>query len=550
MPALMTGLRASAAPCVDAACEEAKALAQGRDALRAGNFSEAIATLRSGLDRLAATPGDPALQPLHTALGEVFSAQGDLAEAAAHYEAALNLTPWSISALCDLAAIFFKMRRLDESATLYRAALHVDPRHWPARINLALTLRSARRFGECKSLLLELAAEQPNNGFVYNQLGKLHALGGEFEAALGFFQQAAGLDPLDSDSIFWIGGVKQAMGDIDGAKADYARAAKIKPLFKQPARQSPPAFSVLLLCAPATGNTPVAYITGQSAYETQLLLLLPDVSYDASLLRRSGHILFNIVSDADQAGQLLALASDLADSIGLPVINHPRTVQQTARDIVAGRLQSIEGARTPRTVRHAASAGAPVEALQPVIDMSFPLLARPAGTHGGDAFEKIHDWLALSSFIERHPGTDRYLIEYIDYASPDGYFRKYRFIFVDDEILPYHLAIGQDWKVHHATTDMINHAWMQDEERAFLEDPRVFFNARQYDVLHAIQKTVDLDYFGIDCGLDRAGNVVVFEVNASMLVHQNNQRFPYKTPFVRNIKEAFDNMLAKRRVSL
>ncbi len=103
--------------------------------------------------------------------------------------------------------------------------------------------------------------------------------------------------------------------------------------------------------------------------------------------------------------------------------------------------------------------------------------------------------------------------------------------------------------MHHATTDMIKHAWMQDEEHAFLEDPRAFFDERQYGVLRAIQKTVDLDYFGIDCGLDRAGDVVAFEVNASMLVHQNNERFPYKIPFVRNIKETFDDMLVKRRAT-
>ncbi len=343
MAASMTGQPASTALCYSAPEPAAEALTRGHHALGAGDFADAIATLQSALD--TSTPGDPALQPLHTALGGIFAAQGDLAEASAHYEAALNLTPWSTSALCDLANIFFKLRRFDEAATLYRAALYVEPTHWSARINLALTLRSSHRLGECKSLLLELAAEHPNNGLVYNQLGKVHALGQDFKTALVFFQKAAALNPLDSDSLFWIGGVRQAMGDVDAAKADYARAAKVQPLFKQPARQSPPAFSVLLLCAPSAGNTPVTYITAQSAYETQLLLLLPDVSYDAAPLRRSGQILFNLVSDADQAGGLLNSASDLVDSIGLPVINHPRKVQQTARDIVAGRLQSIEGCR-------------------------------------------------------------------------------------------------------------------------------------------------------------------------------------------------------------
>jgi hypothetical protein len=37
----------------------------------------------------------------------------------------------------------------------------------------------------------------------------------------------------------------------------------------------------------------------------------------------------------------------------------------------------------------------------------------------------------------------------------------------------------------------------------------------------------------------------VFEVNASMLVHEGNEEFPYKAPFVLRIKLAFDEMLRK-----
>jgi hypothetical protein len=37
----------------------------------------------------------------------------------------------------------------------------------------------------------------------------------------------------------------------------------------------------------------------------------------------------------------------------------------------------------------------------------------------------------------------------------------------------------------------------------------------------------------------------VFEVNASMLVHERNDDFPYKAPFVLRIKLAFDAMLQK-----
>jgi hypothetical protein len=155
----------------------------------------------------------------------------------------------------------------------------------------------------------------------------------------------------------------------------------------------------------------------------------------------------------------------------------------------------------------------------------------------------LRSWLLRS--LAQCSDTDRYLIEYIDYRSDDGYFRKYRFIFVDGQILPYHLAIGSDWKLHHDSTDMADQQWMQREEESFLNDPASVFDSGHYRALREIQQRIGLDYFGIDCGLDRSENLVVFEVNASMLVHDRNEEFPYKAPFVLRIKSAFDEMLRK-----
>ena len=86
---------------------------------------------------------------------------------------------------------------------------------------------------------------------------------------------------------------------------------------------------------------------------------------------------------------------------------------------------------------------------------------------------------------------------------------------------------------------------MQQEEEAFLTNSTAVFGASQHEVLHEIRRRVGLDYFGIDCGLDTSGNIVVFEVNASMLVHARNEGFLYKTPAVERIKLAFDTLLRK-----
>jgi hypothetical protein len=86
---------------------------------------------------------------------------------------------------------------------------------------------------------------------------------------------------------------------------------------------------------------------------------------------------------------------------------------------------------------------------------------------------------------------------------------------------------------------------MQDEEKAFLADPGAVFSPAHHDALAAIRAAIGLEFFGIDCALDRDGDIVVFEVNASILIHDDNADFPYKTPYCARIKDALDRMVTR-----
>jgi hypothetical protein len=299
------------------------------------------------------------------------------------------------------------------------------------------------------------------------------------------------------------------------------------------------------LYAPFGGNTPTELLFQDAFFDTDTLALFAERDYDTAVLGQNIQLVVNLVSDADQTEALLPLAAELADRFGLPVLNHPRKVQQTTRDAVAVLLQGLPGCRIPQALRLKAGVDHSEAALKAILPFASSCLARPVGTHGGDDFEKIEDIAALAAFLSHRSDCDHYLIEYIDYLSADGHFRKYRFIFIGDQVLPYHLCIGREWKLHHINTDMAHQPWMQQEEAAFLNDSTAAFGPAQMKALHAIRERVGLDYFGIDCGLDRDGNVVVFEVNASMLVHARNEGFAYKDPAVRRIKLAYDAMLRK-----
>ena len=90
--------------------------------------------------------------------------------------------------------------------------------------------------------------------------------------------------------------------------------------------------------------------------------------------------------------------------------------------------------------------------------------------------------------------------------------------------------------------------WMRDEEEVFLDNPAGVFGPGAMAALEMIRRIIGLDYFGIDCSVDAQGKIVVFEVNATMLIHLHNEGFEYKTPHVMKIKAAFERLLEQRAV--
>jgi tetratricopeptide (TPR) repeat protein len=545
-----TALATSLPDSDTAASFVAQQLRIGLEFYASGMIEQAIAAYQLGLAAVGnQAPGSlpvETIAALHSKLGNAYMVYGGLESAAENYKAALRLAPHLTDCWCNLGNVHLKTGTALDAITLYGQALKLNPSHWPSLTNMAQALVATQQHLLAKALLLELVEQRPQNAEVRKQLGKVHFELNELESALQCFEQAVALNPSDADSIYWIGAIKQAQGELPAAEAAYAEAARIQPLIRRPAAKLPAEFRVLALYAPFAGNLPTGYLFQDAAYDTDTLALFASNHYDIELLKQDVQVVVNLISDADQADDgLLPMAADLVSRLGKPTVNNPLMIPNTTRDAVADRLEAIPDCRIPRIWRQKASADFSIATLQAALAGPSTILVRPIGTHGGDDFEKIDGLDELTALLAQRPDTDRYFIEYVDYRSSDGYFRKYRFIFVDGQILPYHLAIAGDWKVHHDTTDMADHLWMQQEEEAFLNDPATVFSPSHYRALREIHKRIGLEYFGIDCGLDRSGNLVVFEANASMLVHDGNEQFPYKAPFVRRIKTAFDEMLRK-----
>ena len=78
------------------------------------------------------------------------------------------------------------------------------------------------------------------------------------------------------------------------------------------------------------------------------------------------------------------------------------------------------------------------------------------------------------------------------------------------------LAVGR----YDFSADLAERADHRDEERRFLEDMPGSLGPAAVRAPADVAAALGLDYGGIDFGIDRAGNVVVFEANTTMAVYR------------------------------
>ena len=76
-----------------------------------------------------------------------------------------------------------------------------------------------------------------------------------------------------------------------------------------------------------------------------------------------------------------------------------------------------------------------------------------------------------------------FISRFVDYRSGDGNFRKYRIIFIDGRAYPYHLAIGDSWKLWYMNAHMGACRKKLAEEADFLKSFEQLFAVQHAEAL-------------------------------------------------------------------
>ncbi len=302
---------------------------------------------------------------------------------------------------------------------------------------------------------------------------------------------------------------------------------------------------VLCLCAPGDwqANIPVDFLFDRQTTTVHKFYLVDEQHVSLSSVPASD-VVWNVIAESPDALSSLALANFVMRSQSKPTLNAPARVIGTARPLLGRTLSATRAVVPPVSIGERAN-------LQSSFPFAFPTVVRPLGSHAGHGLERLDDASSIAPYLLRHPAPRYFVSPFVDYVSADGYYRKYRGVFVDGVPYPVHLAISRNWMVHYYNAPMSEHQWMRDEEAAFLADPRAAFDGSRFEVLVQIGAAAGLEYFGIDCGIDRDGNVLVFEADAAMLVHASDPAdlYAYKHQFIPRIYRAVERMIDSRKVA-
>jgi hypothetical protein len=349
-------------------------------------------------------------------------------------------------------------------------------------------------------------------------------------------------DPADAGAYMTLGVLYQLFGQRENALACQDAALHYARAYRQPAAGSALRLLALVAVGDLMTNTPIELLLeGRPVEITRVYVdelgglppALPE--HDLAILA---------VGESDRTRPLLENLKGLAATWARPLLNDAGAILSLARDQLWRTLQGLAGLAIPPTMRVDAAVLAQVE--PPAGD--FPLIVRPVGSHAGKGLERIEDLAGLRAYLAEVGSRQVYVSRFIDYASADGRFRKYRIAFFGGRPHLAHMAIGDDWMVHYLNAGMAVDADKRAEEAALMANFDETFAVRHAELFAAMSARLGLDYYAIDCAETPEGDLLLFEADVSMIVHDLDPEtlYPYKKPHMAKVLAAFEGYLREK----
>jgi len=424
----------------------------------------------------------------------------------------------------------------EDAKAVYLEILKRAPDHFAALNNLGALLHDMGYRSAARTAYARAVACHPGNPTGHVNFANALRGDGDLGAAREHVETALRLSPGHAGAHQAMANILFDLGERDAAARHRDIGYRDHDAMHIPYRGKGRPLSLLMLVSAVGGNVPIRQLIDDTRFETTVIY----ADYWRKALPRHDLVL-NAIGDADLVAPAMEAAARLLAKTKAPVLNPPQATLRTGRCENATRLAHLPGVRAARTV-HLPRAQIGEHGL------AYPLLLRSPGFHTGRHFERVDAPEQLAAVAAKLPGDELMAMEYLDARGASGRPCKYRVMFVHGEMLPLHMCISNDWKVHYFTSAMADNAAYRDEERAFLDNMPAALGAKAITALGAIRDALALDYGGIDFALNADGEVLLFEANATMVIVPPgpDPRWDYRRGAIARVENAVRAMLASR----
>jgi tetratricopeptide (TPR) repeat protein len=469
--------------------------------------------------------------------------ENNLEGAEAQFARSLEIMPDRVSTLNNLAGVKIKLQKFAEAETFARKAIKIEEKSPEAWANLGIVLARTGRAEE--ALPAYDRALQANGAFVSAWVAKAEALLElkRYEEALTVCDRALTLGPNQHEVLYAQSLALKGLGQREDAREAYTKSLALR-----------------------VAKSPVSIARRRETQKADILILSPDPCLDdelksfealhqecpnypgqlARLLKDDFHLSFVFKGDAispttraqipqpdfvinncANAEAILADGSvagliEAADSLGVPVVNHPTKVVQTGRDGTAKLLANLPGVRVPKTMRFSSVGKTFGQLVQEIeAEFEYPLITRPLSAQRGIGMNRADSRDELVEGFASEMPQEFFVTQFVDSRAGEGLFRKLRASIVRDELVIVRVDFHPTWKVHGGRSGRrvsfyLENPHLLEQEKRICADPEKELGSSAVQSLRAIRERIPLDVFGIDFNVDAEGVVHFYEANATM----------------------------------